>query len=271
MKVLILAGGFGTRISEESHLRPKPMVEIGEMPILWHIMKIYSSYGFNDFVILAGYKQHIIKEWFANYFLHTSDITFDFSNDRQEMTVHRKHTEPWRVTIVDTGLNTMTGGRIKRAREYVGNETFMLTYGDAVGNINISELLEFHMSHGKIGTLSVYNFGQNKGVLEVDKNGKVEAFREKSDLDGDLINIGFMVFEPEIFECIPNDMTILERDSLNKLVERGELSAYLHKGFWQCMDTVREREELEKLWASESCPPRLHRGPAFPAPGGIQG
>jgi len=153
MKALILAGGFGTRISEESHLRPKPMVEIGEMPILWHIMKIYSHYNINDFVILAGYKQHLIKEWFANYFLHTSDITFDFSNDRQEMTVHQKHTEPWRVTIVDTGLNTMTGGRLKRARKYVGDEPFMLTYGDAVGNINIPELLNFHKAHGQIGTL----------------------------------------------------------------------------------------------------------------------
>lgn len=254
MKALILAGGFGTRISEESHLRPKPMIEIGGMPILWHIMKIYSHYGINDFVILAGYKQHLIKEWFANYFLHTSDITFDFSNDRQEVTVHQKHTEPWRVTVVDTGLNTMTGGRLKRAHKYVGDEPFMLTYGDAVGNINIPELLEFHKAHGQIGTLSVYNFGQNKGVLEVGNDGKVQAFREKSDLDGNLINIGFMVFEPQIFDYIADDTTILEGETLNKLVELGELNAYLHKGFWQCMDTIREKEKLEKLWAGESCP-----------------
>ena len=253
MKVLILAGGFGTRISEESHLKPKPMIEIGEMPILWHIMKIYSHYGYNDFVILAGYKQHVIKEWFANYFLHTSDITFDFTND-QEMTVHQKHAEPWRVTIVDTGLNTMTGGRIKRAKEYVGNEPFMLTYGDAVGNINIKELVDFHKSHGKIGTLSAYNFGQYKGVLEIGKGGIIDQFREKSDLDGDLINIGFMVFEPEIFNYIEDDNTVLEKGPLTKLVNIGEMNAYLHKGFWQCMDTIREKEKLEKLWTSGSCP-----------------
>lgn len=254
MKALILAGGFGTRISEESHLRPKPMIEIGEKPILWHIMKIYSHYGINDFVILAGYKQHIIKEWFANYFLHTSDITFDFTDDKQEMIVHRKNTEPWRVTVVDTGLNTMTGGRIKRAQEYVGNETFMLTYGDAVGNIDITRLLQYHRSHGKTGTVSAYSFGQNKGVLDIGENGRVNAFREKSDLDGDLINIGFMVFEPQIFDYIAGDGTIFEKEPLNKLVELGELKAYLHDGFWQCMDNVREREELERLWSSGQAP-----------------
>lgn len=253
MKSLILAGGFGTRISEESHLRPKPMIEIGEKPILWHIMKTYSHYGINDFVILAGYKQHVIKEWFADYFLHTSDVTFDFTAENK-MIVHHKSAEPWRVTVVDTGLNTMTGGRVKRAQEYVGDETFMLTYGDAVGNINISELLEFHRSHGKIGTVSVYNFGQDKGVLEVAENGKVNAFREKSDLDGDLINIGFMVFEPKVFDYIDGDSTVLEKDPLNKLVEMGELDAYLHKGFWQCMDTIREKEKLEKLWNSGQAP-----------------
>lgn len=257
MKVLILAGGFGTRISEESHLKPKPMIEVGEKPILWHIMKIYSHYGFNDFVILAGYKQHIIKEWFANYFLHTSDITFDFSNYKQEMIVHRKHIEPWTVTVVDTGLNTMTGGRIKRAKEYVGNEAFMLTYGDAVGDINVLELLEYHKKQGKIGTLSAYNFAQNKGVLEVSMDGKVDAFREKSDLDSDLINIGFMVFEPQIFDYISGDDTIFEKEPLNKLVELGELNAYTHKGYWQCMDTIREKEKLEKLWASGGAPWKL--------------
>lgn len=254
MKVLILAGGFGTRISEESHLKPKPMIEIGEMPILWHIMKIYSNYGYNDFVILAGYKQHVIKEWFANYFLHTSDVTFDFTNQEQELTVHQKHAEPWRVTIVDTGLNTMTGGRIKRAREYVGSEPFMLTYGDAVGNINIKELVEFHKERGKIGTLSAYNFGQYKGVLEIGKNGIIDQFREKSDLDGDLINIGFMVFEPKIFDYIEDDNTVLEKGPLTQLVNLGEMNAYLHKGFWQCMDTIREKEKLEQLWTSGHCP-----------------
>ena len=254
MKALILAGGFGTRISEESHLKPKPMIEIGEKPILWHIMKTYSHYGINDFVILAGYKQHVIKEWFANYFLHTSDVTFDFANDRQKMIVHRKNTEPWQVTIVDTGLNTMTGGRVKRVQEYVGNETFMLTYGDAVGNINITELLQYHKAHGKIGTVSAYNFGQNKGVLDIGENGNVKAFREKSDLDGDLINIGFMVFEPEIFDYIEGDETVFEKEPLNKLVELGKLGAYLHKGFWQCMDTIREKEKLEKLWNSGQAP-----------------
>lgn len=254
MKVLILAGGFGTRISEESHLKPKPMIEIGEKPILWHIMKTYSHYGFNDFVILAGYKQHVIKEWFANYFLHTSDVTFDFTNGRQEMMVHQKHAEPWKVTVVDTGLNTMTGGRIKRAKEYVGNESFMLTYGDAVGDVNIPELLEYHKSHHKIGTISVYNFGQNKGVLDVDKNGVVREFREKSDTDGDLINIGFMIFEPEIFDYIEGDSITFEKEPLDRLVREKKLIAYLHRGFWQCMDTLREKEKLEKLWNSSHCP-----------------
>ena len=221
MKVLILAGGFGTRISEESHLRPKPMIEIGGKPILWHIMKTYSSYGFNDFVILAGYKQHVIKEWFANYFLHTSDITFDFTDENQKMTIHQKHAEPWKVTVVDTGLNTMTGGRIKRVKDYVGDEPFMLTYGDAVGDINIAELVEYHKAHNNIGTVSVYNFGQEKGVLDIAKDGSVKAFREKSDLDGDLINIGFMVFEPQIFDYIEGDDTVFEKQPITKLVELG--------------------------------------------------
>ena len=254
MKVLILAGGFGTRISEESHLKPKPMIEIGGKPILWHIMKTYSHYGFNDFVIMAGYKQQVIKEWFANYFLHTSDVTFDFTNGRQEMIIHQKHAEPWKVTVVDTGLNTMTGGRIKRVREYVGDETFMLTYGDAVGDIDIPGLLKYHRSHHKTGTISVYNFGQNKGVLDVDQNGVVREFREKSDTDGDLINIGFMVFEPEIFDYIEGDSITFEKEPLDRLVREGKLNAYLHRGFWQCMDTLREKEKLEKLWNSRSCP-----------------
>jgi len=258
MKVVILAGGFGTRISEESVLKPKPMIEIGEMPILWHIMKIYSAYGFNEFVICAGYKQHLIKEWFADYFLHTSDITFDFA-DGNKMIVHNQHSEPWKVTIVDTGLRTQTGGRIKRIKDYVKNEPFMLTYGDAVGDINIPKLIEYHKAHGKIGTMSMYNFGQSKGVVEVRKNGLINAFREKSDMDGDLINIGFMVFEPQIFDYLQgncDDMSF-EGTPLNKLVNDQELFGYVHDGFWQCMDTLREKEKLEKLWESNSAPWKL--------------
>lgn len=253
MKLVILAGGFGTRISEESANKPKPMIEIGEMPILWHIMKIYSHYGINEFIICAGYKQHVIKEWFADYFLHTSDITFDFTNGN-EMIVHNKHAEPWKVTVVDTGLNTQTGGRVKRVKDYVGNETFMLTYGDAVGDVNIDELFEFHKKNGKIGTMSMYNFGQNKGVVEFADNGEIQAFREKSDLDGDLINIGFMVFEPELFDYIDGDSTVFEKGPLTSLVEKRELMGYIHKGFWQCMDTLREKQQLEKMWESGNAP-----------------
>lgn len=253
MKVIILAGGFGTRISEESQFKPKPMVDLGGMPILLHIMKIYSAQGFNDFIICAGYKQHVIKEYFADYFLHTSDITYDFTNGKNEMIVHRTKSEPWKVTVVDTGLTTMTGGRIKRVRDYIGNEPFMLTYGDAVGDIDINALLEYHKQNKKLGTISVYNFGQSKGVLEVN-NGMVDAFREKSDFDGDLINIGFMVLEPEVFDLIDGDETSFEKEPINKLVEMRELAAYTHKGFWQCMDTVREKEKLEKLWSKGEAP-----------------
>ena len=256
MKVVILAGGLGTRISEESQFKPKPMIEIGGKPILWHIMKTYSYYGFNEFIICAGYKQHVIKEWFADYFLHTSDITFDFTNGN-EMIVHNGNTEKWKVTVVDTGLNTMTGGRIKRIKEYVGDEPFMVTYGDAVGDINIAELLEFHKNHGRIGTLSMYNFGQNKGVVEVEKSGKIKAFREKSDLDGDLINIGFMVFENKFFDYIDSDETVLEKEPLTSLVEQNELMGYIHKGYWQCMDTLREKQQIEELWNSCDAPWKL--------------
>ena len=231
MKVVILAGGYGTRISEESQLKPKPMIEIGGMPVLWHIMKVYSSYGFNEFVICAGYRQDYIKKWFRDYSLITSDVNFDFTI-KDRIVIHEKHTEPWKVTVVDTGLNTQTGGRVKRIKDYIGDEPFMLTYGDAVGDINIKELLKFHQSHGKIGTVSVYNFGQNKGVLELDGD-KVEAFREKSNLDGDLINIGFMVLNPEFFNLIDGDDTVLEKNP---------------------MDTLREKEKLEKLWSSGNAP-----------------
>ena len=257
MKTVILAGGFGTRISEESQFKPKPMLEIGEMPILWHIMKIYSYYGFNEFVICAGYKQHVIKEWFADYFLHTSDITFDYTSGKNEMIVHNKHVEPWKVTIVDTGLNTQTGGRIKRVRDYIGDETFMLTYGDAVGDINIPEVLKFHKEHGCIGTISMYNFGQSKGVVEVGAGGVIEAFREKSDMDGDLINIGFMVMEPAVFDYIDGDDTPFERAPMKMLAEKKELVGYIHKGYWQCMDTLREKQQIETLWVSGKAPWKL--------------
>ncbi len=253
MKTVILAGGFGTRISEESVFKPKPMIEIGEMPILWHIMKTYSHYGFNEFVICAGYKQHLIKEWFADYFLHTSDITFDYSNGSNEMIVHNKHIEPWKVTIVDTGLNTMTGGRVKKIKDYVGNDTFMLTYGDGVADVNITDLIEFHKEHGKIGTISMYNFAQSKGVVEVGKDGLIDAFREKSDTDGDLINIGFMVLEPRIFDYIHGDEPF-EYEPMNRVVKDKQLVGYVHRGFWQCMDTKREMEKLESLWATGKAP-----------------
>ena len=254
MKVVILAGGFGTRITEESAFKPKPMLEIGEMPILWHIMKIYSHYDVHDFIICAGYKQHVIKEWFADYFLHTSDITFDYSSGNSEMIVHNKHTEPWKVTVVDTGLNTQTGGRVKRIKEYVGDEPFMLTYGDAVGDIDIRQLLQFHKAHGKLGTMSMYNFGQNKGVVKFEHDGTITSFREKSNLDGDLINIGFMVFQPEIFELIEGDSTVFEKGPLAKLVDMRQLAGYVHKGYWQCMDTLREKQQLETLWNSGNAP-----------------
>lgn len=252
MKVVILAGGFGTRFSEESQFRPKPMIEIGEMPILWHIMKEYSHYGYNEFIICAGYKQHMIKEWFADYFLHTSDITFDFTNNN-EITIHNKHTEPWKVTIVDTGLYTNTGGRVKRIKEYVGNEPFLLTYGDGVSNVDINKLVDFHNKNKKIGTISVYNYGQSKGVVDI-SDGCVNAFREKSDLDGNLINIGFMVFEPEFFDYIENDDTSLEKSPMQKLVSENQLGAYTHTGFWQCMDTLKEKQMLESMWEKNEAP-----------------
>ena len=253
MKLVILAGGFGTRISEESAFKPKPMIEIGDKPILWHIMKEASVYGINEFVICAGYKQHVIKEWFADYFLHTSDITFDFTHGN-EMIIHNKHAEKWKVTVVDTGLHTMTGGRIKRIEEYVGDEPFMLTYGDAVCDIDIANLIEFHNSHGKIGTMTMYNFSQNKGVVEAGQNGVIHAFREKSDFDGDLINIGYMIFQPEIFNFIEGDSTVFEKEPLNKLVSEQQLVGYVHKGYWQCMDTLREKNQIEENWNSGKAP-----------------
>lgn len=253
MKVVILAGGFGTRISEESYLKPKPMLEIGGKPILWHIMKEYSYYGFNEFIICCGYKQHIIKEWFANYYLYNSDVTFDFSNDN-EMTIHNNVAEPWKVSLIDTGLNTMTGGRVKRIQPYVGNETFMLTYGDGVCDINIQELVRFHKTHGKIATLTAARVGQRFGVLDIINNDTIKAFREKSMDDGSRINAGYMVLEHEIFDFIKDDTTIFEKSPLETIAKMGELKAYLFDGFWQCMDTKREKDMLEELWDSGQAP-----------------
>ncbi len=256
MKVVLLAGGRGTRISEESEFRPKPMVEIGGMPILWHIMKEYSYYGYYDFIICAGYKQHMIKEWFADYFLYTSDITFDF-NQNNKMIVHNKHTEPWKVTIVDTGYDTMTGGRIKRIQSYVGNEPFMMTYGDGVCDINIRDLEAFHRSHGKIATLTAVILKQQKGVLDLDfeNYGAVRSFREKRDDDGTPINAGYMVFQPAIFDyLVDGDKTILEQQPLQQLAEEGQLMSYIFKGFWKCMDNMFEKRELESLWSKGIAP-----------------
>ena len=224
------------------------------MPILWHIMKLYSHYGFNDFIICAGYKQHVIKEYFADYFLHTSDITYDFTNGKNEMIVHRNVSEPWRVTVVDTGLYTMTGGRVKRVKDYIGGEPFMLTYGDGVSDLNIAELVKFHKSHGKMVTISAYNAGQRFGILDIGENGDIREFREKPQGDGNMINIGFMMFQPEFIDLISSDQAILEKETLDKAAKLGQLMAYKHEGFWQCMDTVREKDALEKLWASGKAP-----------------
>jgi len=253
MKTVLLAGGLGTRISEESQYKPKPMIEIGGKPILWHIMKEYSHYGFNDFIICAGYKQHVIKEWFADYFLHTSDVTFDFT-EGNKMIVHNMKAEPWKVTVVDTGLNTMTGGRIKRIQPYIGNEPFMMTYGDGVCDVDISKLLEYHKSHGKIATLTAVMLEQQKGVLDIGGDNAVHSFREKAVGDGAPINAGYMVLEPEIFNYIDGDDTVFERAPLETLAAKGELMSYMHKGFWQCMDTKREMDMLEKLLESDQAP-----------------
>ena len=252
MKVVLLAGGFGTRISEESHLRPKPMIEIGEKPILWHIMKYYSQFGFHEFVICLGYKQYGVKEFFADYFLHTSDVTFDLANNKME--VHNNYSEPWKVTLVDTGLNTMTGGRVKRIRPYVEGETFMLTYGDGVADVDLNALAEFHKNHGKIATLTSVNMGQRFGVLDLDDNGQIQSFREKNDDDGAMINGGFMVFEPGIFDYLQDDTTVLEKAPLENLAKDGQLMAYRHSGFWKCMDTQRDKQQLEAMWQSGNAP-----------------
>ena len=253
MKVVILAGGFGTRISEESQFKPKPMVELGGMPIIWHIMKLYSHYGFNEFVICAGYKQEVIKDYFASYFLHRSDVTFDFSGEGK-VTAHRQYAEPWKVTVVDTGLHTMTGGRVKRVRDYLGGERFFLTYGDGVGTVDIAKLLDFHKAHGKLVTMTSVNPGQRFGSLDIEPDGRVAAFREKAKRDGFWINGGFMVCEPNFLDYIEGDDMVLEKQPLETAANKGELMAYRHEGFWQQMDTVAERQLLEKLWAAGNAP-----------------
>ena len=254
MKVVLLAGGFGTRISEESQFKPKPMIDIGGQPILWHIMKEYSYYGFNEFIICAGYKQQVIKQWFADYFLRNSDVSFDYRNGQNEMTVHETHLEPWKVTVVDTGLNTMTGGRIKRIQKYVGDEPFLMTYGDGVCDVDIQKLVDYHNEQGKIATLTAVLQDQSKGVLDIGGDNAVKSFREKQVSDGVPINAGYMVFEPKIFDYIEGDDTVLEKEPLEKLANEGELMSYIHKGFWQCMDNVREKEMLEKMLAKGKAP-----------------
>lgn len=254
MKVVILAGGLGTRIGEESQFKPKPMIEIGGMPIIWHIMKLYSHCGFNEFVVCAGYKQNVVKDWFANYFLHSSDVTFDYRNGKNEMTVHGSSCEPWRVTVVDTGLGTMTGGRIKRIRKHIGDERFFMTYGDGVCDVDIGRLLEFHKSHGKLATLTAVKLEQAKGVLNIGGDNAVKAFREKNLVDAPPINAGFMVLEPKVFDYIEGDATSFEKEPLERLAAEGQLMSYVHTGFWQCMDNVRERDMLEQLLAKGKAP-----------------
>lgn len=254
MKVVLLAGGFGSRISEESQFKPKPMIEIGGMPILWHIMKEFAYYGHTEFIICAGYKQEYIKEWFANYFLHNSDVTFDYRNGKNEMTVHQTNMESWKVTVVDTGYNTMTGGRIKRVQKYVDNETFLMTYGDGVCDVDINKLVEYHKAHGKKATLTAVKLAQDKGVLNIGGDNAVKAFREKNIGDSAPINAGYMVLEPSVFDLIEGDNTVFEKYPLETLAAEGELMSYIHEGFWQCMDNIREKNMLEKLLLEGNAP-----------------
>lgn len=247
MKVLILAGGYGTRISEESDIKPKPMIEIGGKPILWHIMKHYSSFGFNEFVILLGYKSYVIKEYFANYYLHNSDVTIDTA--KKSIEVHNNYSENWKITLLETGLDTMTGGRVKRAKDYIGNETFMLTYGDGVSDVNISELLKYHKSHGKKATMTAIQPDGKFGALSIESDNRISNFLEKPKGDGAWINGGFFVCEPQVLDYLTDDQTIFERAPLEKLAKEGELFSYKHHGFWQCMDTLRDKNYLNDIWA----------------------
>lgn len=252
MKVVILAGGFGTRLTEETIIKPKPMVEIGGRPILWHIMKIYSHYGFNEFVVCLGYKGYIIKEYFANYFLHMADVTFDLRDNTME--VHNHNAEPWKVTLVDTGLETMTGGRIKRIASYTKNEPFMAAYGDGLADIDITALLDFHKSHGKIGTITSVRPLGRFGAITLGQRNLVSSFREKPGGDDALINGGFFVFKPEIFDYILDDTTVFEKEPLENCARDGELAAFVHRGFWKPVDTLREKNEMQNLWESGKAP-----------------
>jgi glucose-1-phosphate cytidylyltransferase len=253
MKIVLLAGGYGTRISEETDLKPKPMVKIGGKPILWHIMKIYSHYGYNDFVILLGYKGYYIKEYFANYFLHQSDVTIDMQTNN--MKVHNNTSEPWKVTLVDTGLDTMTGGRIKRAQKYIGDEAFLLTYGDGVSDINIKKSVEFHKSHGKAVTMTAIQPEARFGNLDIDENQNIKKFIEKPKTEAGWINGGFFVCEPKVFDYLNEDEScIFEQEPLQKLALDGEMVAFKHNGFWQPMDTLRDNQKLNQLWKKQKAP-----------------
>jgi len=251
LKAVILAGGLGSRISEETNLKPKPLIEIGSMPILWHIMKIYSTFDINDFVICCGYKGYLVKEYFANYFLHMSDVTFDIKNNKME--VHRKNAEPWKVTLVDTGLDTMTGGRLRRVKNFVENETFCFTYGDGLSDVNVSELIKFHKNQHTIVTVTSVQHPGRFGLLDIEGN-KISKFSEKPPGDGNWINGGFFVLEPKVFDYLKDDSTVWEKEPLEKLAKDGQLSAYTHTGFWQPLDTLRDKNYLEKLWASGKAP-----------------
>lgn len=253
MKVVILAGGFGTRIIEESHLRPKPMIEIGERPILWHIMNIYSHFGFNDFIICLGYKGCVIKDYFAHYFLYESDITFDFRNHNNEF-IHTHTAKPWTVTLANTGIDTMTGGRVKRIQQYVHNQTFMLTYGDGVADIDIKKLVDYHKSYGKMVTITSVQPSGKFGALDIDENNNVKSFKEKPKGDRNWINSGFMVMEPGIFDYLEGDLTVLEKEPFEAIARNGQLVAYKHSGFWQPMDTMRDKNLLDRLWESGKAP-----------------
>jgi glucose-1-phosphate cytidylyltransferase len=257
MKVVILAGGLGTRISEESHLRPKPMIEIGDAPILWHVMKYYAHFGYTEFIICCGYRSYVIKEYFANYYLHYSDVTFDFTHGNQ-MIVHSNVAEPWKITLADTGQETQTGGRIKRAAKYVGNEPFMMTYGDGVSNVDLHALLAQHKASGHYATLTAIQPGSRFGVLDVDDDkNQIVGFREKAKEDSNWINAGFMVLEPAVFDYIEGDKTEFSREPLERLSAEGRLGVYKHTGFWQCMDTQRDKALLETLWSANNAPWRI--------------
>ena len=254
MKIVLLAGGLGTRILEESAFKPKPMIEIGGYPILWHIMKEFSFYGFNEFVICAGYKQELIKSWFSSYFQNRSDVTFDFRSGDPSISYAHSSVEPWKVTVVDTGYSTPTGGRIRKIREYVEEEPFFMTYGDGLCDVDIAQLLKFHKSHGKIATLTSVTLAQDKGILDINADNTVRSFREKRANDGATINAGYMVLNPGIFDYIPSVDTVFEAEPLERLAAERQLMSYQHKGFWQCMDNIREKSVLESMWANGDAP-----------------